>query len=54
VEFHHRFPGVEKSMTVEAIQDLRRAGYRIFHIADTGRELSLIRSPKTHRESRAI
>jgi FkbM family methyltransferase len=54
VEFHHRFPGVKKSMTVEAIQDLRRAGYRIFHIADTGRELSLIRSPKTHRESRAI
>jgi FkbM family methyltransferase len=54
VEFHHRFPGVKKSMTVEAIQDLRRAGYRIFHIADTGRELSLIRSPETHRESRAI
>jgi FkbM family methyltransferase len=44
VEFHHRFPGVGKTMTVNAIRDLRNAGYRIFHIASTGREMSFIRA----------
>jgi FkbM family methyltransferase len=47
VEFHHRFPGMRKSMTVNAVRNLRNAGYRIYHIASTGREMSFIRSPET-------
>lgn len=45
VEFHHRFPGISKSSTTSAIRDLRNAGYEIFHIAATGREISFIRLP---------
>ena len=47
VEFHHRFPGLKKTMTVQAIRDLRNAGYRIFDIAGTGREMSFIRASDT-------
>lgn len=43
VEFHHRFPGIGKQSTIDAIRDLRNAGYEIFHIAATGREMSFIR-----------
>lgn len=54
VEFHHRFPGMTKSMTVNAIRNLRDAGYRIFHITNTGSEMSFIRSPETMSEQQAI
>lgn len=47
VEFHHRFPGIGPAKTVEAVAALRRRGYRLFAIAETGRELSFI-----HDESR--
>jgi len=50
VEFHHRFPGMKNSMTVNIIRNLRDAGYRIFHITDTGREMSFIRPPETTSE----
>lgn len=43
IEFHHRFSGIGKAATIDAIRDLRNAGYRIFHIAATGREMSFIR-----------
>ena len=46
VEFHHRFPGISKASTIDAIRDLRNAGYQIFHIADTGREMSFIKLPE--------
>lgn len=42
VEFHHRFPGIGPAKTVEAVAALRRLGYRLFAIAETGRELSFI------------
>jgi FkbM family methyltransferase len=43
VEFHHRFPGVGRARTVEAIQALNRHGYRVFHISASGREYGFIR-----------
>lgn len=42
VEFHHRFPGISPARTVAAVVALRRKGYRLFAIAETGRELSFI------------
>jgi FkbM family methyltransferase len=42
VEFHHRFPGIGPERTKEMIRKLRHAGYRLFAIAETGRELSFI------------
>lgn len=44
VEFHHRFPAIGKRRTAVCIERLRAAGYAIFAIAPTGRELSFIRS----------
>jgi len=44
VEFHHRFPGIGPGKTVEMIARLRGAGYRIFAISETGREISFIRT----------
>ena len=43
VEFHHRFAGIGPARTVEAVAALRRQGFRLFAIADTGRELSFLR-----------
>jgi FkbM family methyltransferase len=42
LEFHHHLEGVPLSRTERAISQLNDAGYRIFHVSDTGRELSLI------------
>ena len=42
VEFHHRFPGVGKQRTAQAIADLRKLGYRVFGISETGREVSFV------------
>lgn len=38
VEFHHNFPTVPLELTLEAIQRLRRVGYRIVHISPRGLE----------------
>lgn len=42
VEFHHRFPGIGKARTERTLAKLRRMGYQVFAISDTGRELSLV------------
>jgi FkbM family methyltransferase len=42
VEFHHRFSGIGIQKTAECISRLRDAGYRIFAVSATGRELSFI------------
>ena len=42
VEFHHRFPSLDQGMTQVSLNKLRRVGYRIFAVSDTGREVSLI------------
>lgn len=44
VEFHHRFAGIGPARTVDAVEALRRLGYRLFAISDTGRELSFLRA----------
>ena len=44
VEFHHRFAGIGPARTVEAVAALRRKGYALFAISDTGRELSFLRA----------
>jgi FkbM family methyltransferase len=43
VEFHHRFPTVGNEMTIEAVDILNKAGYKIFFISDIGREYSFIK-----------
>lgn len=43
VEFHHRFASIGKAATVDIIRRLRAAGYRIFAISSTGREVSFYR-----------
>lgn len=45
VEYHHRFPGVGIEKTEASLELLRRQGYRIFHIAPSGREHGLVLQP---------
>jgi len=42
VEYHHRFPGIGKQRTARSIARLQGFGYRIFAIAETGREIGFI------------
>lgn len=42
VEFHHRFPGIGKERTAAAIKGLRKMGYKIFDISETGREIGFV------------
>ena len=42
VEYHHRFPGIGKQRTADSIEFLRKLGYRIFAISQTGREVGLL------------
>mgnify|MGYP001816944668 FL=1 len=42
VEYHHRFPGIGKHRTAASINALRAAGYRIFAISETGREVCFV------------
>lgn len=43
VEFHHRFPGYFLQQTKQAVKTLGKQGYKIFHIADNGKEYSFIK-----------
>ena len=43
VEFHHRFPNIGPEKTAEIIRRLKIAGYKIFAISDTNREVSFLR-----------
>lgn len=47
VEFHHRFPGIGKQRTAASIEHLRKLGYRIFAISETGRELGFVLNADT-------
>lgn len=42
VEFHHRFPGIGKQRTATSIENLRKLGYRIFALSETGREIGFV------------
>ena len=46
VEFHHRFPSIDKSMTADTVARLRMIGYSVFAVSATGREISLVRRKK--------
>lgn len=42
VEFHHRFDGIPAARTRAALDQLNRAGYRVFHVSPRGHEVSLV------------
>lgn len=42
IEFHHGMYGFNNSDTVYAVSNLKKNGYKLFHISSTGRELSFI------------
>ena len=44
VEFHHRFPTIKLGATANIIKRLHQAGYKIFAITETGREVSFLQA----------
>ena len=42
VEFHHRFPNITNRMSKEAIGKLRKMGFSLFSISNTGKEFCFI------------
>ena len=46
VEFHHRFNGLSKDNTIDAVNKLRKIGYKLAHISTTGREMCFVYLPK--------
>ena len=42
IEFHHRFRGVGISKTKDAVKKLRKSGYFVFHVSESGEEVSFI------------
>ncbi len=44
VEFHHRFERIGPHATREALELMRAAGYRIFHISPPGREFGFLKT----------
>ena len=42
VEYHHRFPGIGKASTTKSIAKLKKLGYRIFDVSETGREIGFV------------
>jgi len=44
IEFHHRFPAIGVEKTADMIKRLRKAGYKIFAISETGREVSFLQA----------
>ncbi len=51
VEFHHRFPGIGLEKTAEGIKSPRAAGYKIFAVSATGREIGFIHESILSTES---
>jgi FkbM family methyltransferase len=45
IEFHHRFPDLNVSHTLHAINRLRQAEYSLVYISVTGREFTFIKNP---------
>jgi FkbM family methyltransferase len=42
VEFHHRFPTIGLGKTKEAVGQLRKMGYRLFSVSDSGEEYGFV------------
>ena len=47
VEFHHRFKSIGLHKTEDIVARLREAGYEIFAVSETGREVSFLLSDRT-------
>lgn len=47
VEFHHRFSEIGPDRTRQMIDRLKTAGYQIFAVSDTGREVSFLHKAQT-------
>lgn len=45
VEFHHRFANIGVEKTRQAVDSLRKAGYKLIAISDIGRELTFLHQP---------
>lgn len=45
IEFHHRHAGIDKEQTTRAINGLEAAGYKIYFVSDSVREVSFIFEP---------
>ena len=44
VEFHHRFSGFTKKDTEKSVSNLRRFGFKLYFVSDSGTEYSFINS----------
>ena len=49
VEFHHRFPGIGPAATRRAVERLKRAGWRLFHVSDSGLEYGFLSAQMAER-----
>ena len=47
IEFHHRFPGVGVQKTKKAVSSLRKRGYCLFSISNTGEDFCFVRKQTT-------
>ena len=43
-EYHHRFPGIGNKKTLASIEFLKKLGYKIFDVSETGREVAFVLS----------
>ena len=44
IEFHHRFQNVGVEQTLKTVNNLRKYGYKVFHVSKTGEEISFIQT----------
>jgi len=42
IEFHHGMYGIENERTRDAVEGLRRIGYRLFYVSDSGHEYGFV------------
>jgi FkbM family methyltransferase len=47
IEFHHRFPGVGVKKTKKAVSSLRKMGYYLFSVSNTGEDFCFLRKQTT-------
>lgn len=42
IEFHHRMYGIANETTMDAVEMLKQAGYRLFYVSDSGHEYGFV------------
>jgi FkbM family methyltransferase len=45
VEFHHRFPGIGVEKSKDAVSQLKKIGYKLFNVSESGEEYSFVLQP---------